>query len=64
VSDKEGPETEKIECEETGEVTDTGQYLLPMDIEATITKRKEENEIPTNKTNTNSNYNETRRRPN
>ena len=43
MSDKEEPETEKIECEETGEVIDTEQYLLPMDIEI-ITKRKEENE--------------------
>jgi len=43
VSDKSEPETEKIECEETGEVTDTEQYLLPMDIE-TVTKRREENE--------------------
>lgn len=44
MSDKEEPRTEKLECEETGEVTDTEQYLLPMDIETTITKRKEENE--------------------
>lgn len=44
MSDKEEPETEKIECGETGEVTDTEQYLLPMEIEATITKRKEEDE--------------------
>ena len=43
MSDKEEPETEKIECEETGEVTDTEQYLLPMDIDI-ITKRKEERE--------------------
>ena len=43
MSDKEEPETEKLECEETGEVTDTGQYLLPMDIDI-ITKRKEEDE--------------------
>ena len=33
MSDKEEPETEKVECEETGEVTDTEQYLLPMDID-------------------------------
>ena len=44
MSDKEEPRTEKLECEETGEVTDTGQYLLPMEIETTITKRKEEDE--------------------
>ena len=44
MSDKEEPETEKIECEETGEVTDTEQYLLPMEIEALITKSKEERE--------------------
>jgi len=46
MSGKEEPKTEKIECEETGEVTDTEQYLLPMDIEI-ITKRREENDKQT-----------------
>jgi len=48
VSDKEEPRTEKIECEETGEVTDTGQYLLPMEIETTITKGKQHEDIKQN----------------
>jgi len=41
MSDKEEPKTEKIECEETGEVTDTEQYLLPMDINITVKEKNE-----------------------
>lgn len=41
MSDKEEPETEKIECEETGEVIDTEQYLLPMDIDIIVKEKNE-----------------------
>ena len=44
MSDKEEPETEKVECEETGEVTDTEQYLLPMDIDIIRNQRKKQDE--------------------
>lgn len=41
MSDKSEPETEKIECEETGEVIDTEQYLLPMDIDIIVKEKNE-----------------------
>ena len=41
MSDKSEPEIEKIECEETGEVKETNQYLLPMDINITVKEKNE-----------------------